>query len=236
MITCYLCGKPISGATAHDHVPPQQFFAPILRKKFNLDQLTTLPVHPACTDAYGKDEEYFTWSLSAIASDSAAGAALLYDNAAKFRAGSRVGLGRKVLREFQRNPSGLHLPPGLIVKQIDAGRVERVAWKLVRGLYNMETGLVLPETTGYLVEIAEPEREPESDFADLWFAVRTQPSNGAYGGVFAYKYLRASAESDPAAVLHLWAMLLWDKVIVFLAHHDPLTYVPDNTIGGGAAA
>lgn len=57
---CYLCGELVREDVSDDHVPPKQFFAPIIRKNENLDQLVTLPTHKACNEAYARDEEYLT--------------------------------------------------------------------------------------------------------------------------------------------------------------------------------
>ena len=36
---CYLCGEALSAPINRDHVPPRRFFAPELRKQFNLAEL-----------------------------------------------------------------------------------------------------------------------------------------------------------------------------------------------------
>ena len=51
------------------------------------------------------------------------------------------------MREFEERPSGLHLPSNLVLKRLDGDRITRVAWKLVRGLYFLETGSVLAEVS-----------------------------------------------------------------------------------------
>jgi hypothetical protein len=55
-------------------------------------------------------------------------------------------LGRAVLEEFDVRPSGIVLPNGKIVKRLKP-RVHRVAWKIARGLFFIETGRILPERT-----------------------------------------------------------------------------------------
>ena len=54
-----------------------------------------------------------------------------------------------VRREFEKQPSGLHLPGGRVVKRFQGERVNRVVWKLVRGLYFHEMSSVLPDDTVY---------------------------------------------------------------------------------------
>jgi hypothetical protein len=217
--TCYLCGLPITEDRSVDHLPPKQFYALELRAKLNLSQLMTLPAHGKCNKAYESDEEYFTWTLVPLAAGSTAADALIRDHAGKFRAGKRQGLGRTILGEFESNPSGLHLPAGLVIKRVQGDRLVRVTWKIVRGLYFLESGDVLPEDTPKTMEFLEPEQARQSIVTDsVWEHVKAQPSRGVYGGAFDYKYLVGKAEQGP---LHCWGMLLWDKMMVFVAHHQP---------------
>ena len=215
---CYLCGLPILEDFSQDHVPPQQFFALPLRQALNLSRLITLPTHGACNTTYGRDEEYFVWSLAPLAAGTAAADALNAYNAAKFRAGRALGLGLKTLREFEKRPGGLHLPAGVIVKRVEGERIKRVAWKIVRGLYYHETGRVLPDATTFALEIVEPLNRDPSDLDELWEAVKAQPSKGVYAGAFDYKYFHAQ---DGPEHLHGWGMLLWDRIIIFVGHFHP---------------
>jgi len=216
--TCYLCGRPVAGDCSRDHIPPLQFFPPSVRQQVNLAKLVTLPAHPECNRAYGLDEEYFVWSLSPLAVDSTAGRAMMGDIAKKFRSGRNVPLGNKVLREFVARPSGLILPHGKIIKRLDGARIKRVVWKIVRGLYFLENGEVLPEATTFSVESIGPHEEEDSDLSELWEHVKAQPSKAEYRGVFDYKYLDAQADS---VRVHAWGMLLWDRIMVFVGHWHP---------------
>ena len=70
------------------------------------------------------------------------------------------------------------------------------------------------------MEFVEPERARETAGRNaVWEAVKAQSPRGSYGGVFEYKYLVGDA--GPGR-LHCWGMLLWDKVMIFVAHHDPV--------------
>ena len=169
--------------------------------------------------AFEKDEEYFTWSLSPLAVGSVAGDALARERAEKLGKGRSVPLFHAVRQEFDKNPSGLHLPGGRVVKRFEGERVNRVAWKLVRGMYFHETSNVLPDDTPFTTEIIEPERARELAGSNpLWENVRAQNPRGSYGGVFEYKYF--FGETDGKG-LHSWGMILWDKIMIFIAHHDP---------------
>lgn len=215
---CYLCGSQISTDWSADHVPPKQFFPDSIRAQVNLSQLITIPAHGACNKGFAKDEEYFTWTLGSIALMSPVGRALADDNARSFRAGKVVGLGLKTLREFDERPGGLHLPSGLVVKRVEGARLVRVVWKIVRGLYFVETSNVLSEATPRKIEIIEPVRAPHSLDNSVSEAVKAQPGKGVYAGVFDYKYLDVAIED---LRLHAWGLLLWDQVMIFVAHHHP---------------
>ena len=124
-----------------------------------------------------------------------------------------------VRQEFEEHPSGLHLPGGRVIKRFDGDRVNRVAWKLVRGLYFRETSTVLPDDTPFTTEIIEPERASElAGINLLWEKVKAQHSGGSYGGVFEYKYFFGEVDGKK---LHSWGMILWDKIMIFIAHHHP---------------
>jgi len=215
---CYLCGREILDDATRDHVPPLQFFASSLRRVVNLDRLVTTPAHLTCNRSYGADEEYFVWALSPLATGTTAGDAITRDNAAKFRTGRNVKLGAKVLKEFEERPSGLYLPHGKSIKRLDGERIKRVIWKIVRGLYFLETSTILPEETMYSVELISPFDDGESDLSEIYEMVKARPSKGAYPGVFDYKYLDARTD---AGRIHVWGMLLWDKIMVFVAHFHP---------------
>ncbi len=133
-------------------------------------------------------KSYFTWSLAPLAMASTAGSALVSHHADKFRGGRSQGLGRAVLREFEKQPSGLHLPPGLVIKRVQGERISRVVWKLTRGLYFHETSGVLAKDTPWTMEFVEPETARETAGRNaVWEAVKAQSSRGSYGGVFEYR-------------------------------------------------
>lgn len=214
---CYLCGINISSEETRDHVPPQQFFAPDIRRQFNVDRLTTLPTHKLCNESFRLDEEYTTRALATTVYDSPTARAVIEHGFTKVDRGQTVGLHQKILRAIDERPSGLYLPGGKVVMRIDGPRVGRVAWKLVRGLYFLETGTVLPADTKHVIEVSEPAGDRTSAFDDLWNAVRGEKSQGHYQAVFAHKYHKA-VRTD--ITLHGWGMLWWDRLIVYCAHLD----------------
>lgn len=214
---CYLCGREITADGTDDHVPPRQFFAESIRARANLSRLITLRAHRVCNTAFGRDEEYVTWTLSSIAMASPTGRAVVEANARAFQARKSVGLGLKTLREFEDVPSEPRLPDPLILKRVEGARVRRVIWKVVRGLYFHETSMVLPEATWRKTEIIEPVRASVRE-NPVWEAVKAQPGKGVYPDVFDYKYLEVVAKHGR---LHLWGLLLWGQIMVFVAHRHP---------------
>lgn len=56
-----------------------------------------------------------------------------------------------------------------------------------------------------------PAREPTGTITVGQMYVR-------YPGVFDYKYLAADNEG---AALHVWGMLFWDRIMIFVGHYPP---------------
>jgi len=106
-----------------------------------------------------------------------------------------------------------------VLKRVQGERIARIAWKLTRGLYFLETSYFLPDDTPHMHELIEPDlaRELAGKNA-VWEEVKAQPPKGAYGGVFEYKYFAAT---DEGKKLHAWGMLLWDRLMLFVSHHHP---------------
>ena len=52
----------------------------------------------------------------------------------------------------------------------------------------------------------------------MWEEVKAQDPRGSYGGVFEYKYLLGDVDGKK---LHVWGMIVWDKIMIFVGHHDP---------------
>ncbi len=213
---CYLCGGIILSAASRDHVPPQQLFAPALRKKYNLDQLTTLPTHLRCNDAFKLDEEYAVRVLATVVYDSPTARAVVEHGFSKVDRGQTVGLHHRILQSIHERPSGLILPRGGAVVRIEGERIQRVVWKIVRGLYFLERREVLPDATMHAVEVSEPANDSVSDLASLWNAVRGQASEGPYQALFAHKHFEATRNG---LTIHGWGTLWWDRLIIYCAHH-----------------
>lgn len=209
--TCYLCGKPSArDDESKDHVPPKQFCASDIRRKYKPLNLRTLPAHKACNQAYKLDEEYFLASLGPLAMETTAGRPLFADVIARGQnEKSGRALAMQVMSEFSdRSPAGVILP-GFVSKRFDAERVARVVWKIVRGLYHIEFDGYLPEDTYHWIGNATDQRtHPVFDI------VRNAPEKGDFPGLFAYKCLRNQSFS-------VWGVLFWDRLIFTVHAHEP---------------
>jgi hypothetical protein len=209
---CYLCGAPLSGLFDREHVPPKQLYADRVRRENNLN-LLTIPAHPSCNRDFQLDEDYFVNTLMPFARGTYAGDAIYSEILRKFRQGEKKRLVQRVLKEFELRPSGLVLPKGKILKRFDGARLQRVAWKIVRGLYFRHFDQVLPSSLTNGLRISFPDEEPPPDF----FALAEEPTYGLYPGVFDYKF----AKFPEIHNFHYWAMLLWDRLILITTFHDP---------------
>ena len=219
--TCYLCGKVLSDPISKDHCPPKALFAKELRRQYKPDQLTTLPVHQGCNESYSLDEQYFVATLLPLAPGSESGDSIFRESIAKaHRDESRMRLARMVLGEFEQRPSGLYLPPDLIAKRQQGDRIHRVAWKIVRGLYFHHCGKTLPEAVGVSSELA-PAGVPASRLFQYLIHIKLDKGeiHGRYPGVFSYLYHRFEVEGH--GELNLWALGIWERVLMGLTFHEP---------------
>lgn len=217
---CYLCGDTIEGASNRDHVPPRHYFATRLRRQFNLDRLITLRTHVACNSAYREDEEYFSAAVAPLAIHTPTGLALVEDMFDRAANGSMTKLVNHSIAEFEENPPEIVVPEGKIAKRIRRSRVERIIWKIVRGLFFHRHGEVLPESTPHAARLLSPD-EPVPDVYK--YVVATEPL-GPYATAFDYKnqlYQFATKAHD------VWALLFWDGIIAFCAFPVDVEALPE---------
>lgn len=99
------------------------------------------------------------------------------------------------------------------MKRIDPDRFWRVVSKILRGLFFIENGRVLPETSPRNFKVVSPGENPPPEFALL----ADEPERGQYPGVFDYKF----RDFPDWNGLQLWAMLFWDSLIVLIWFQDP---------------
>lgn len=223
VLHCYLCGGSLSDGRPcdKDHVPPLRWFAKELRKKYE-PQFITLPTHAECQHSFEDDEVYFFNTTLPLAAGSEAADAALKDLEASFKYDPQFALGQKILAEF----GTVITADGKLLKRYDASRVNRVIWKVVRGLFFVEyDGGILPENAPRTLQIIAPDEVAER-LPKEFTIVRDTPSRGRYPGVFDYKYVLVEDDAQPPFRLHYWALLLWDKFLVVVAFHDPACACP----------
>lgn len=209
---CYVCGNVLSGKIDIDHVPPKQFYATSVRKRYS-PNLFTLPVHRKCHETYQVDEDYFVHSIAPLAMGSYAGGEIWKDIVGRKKRPEGNRLHEMVFKEFETRPSGLILPDNKVLKRFNGKRAWRVVWKITRGLFFKEYGRFLPSGTPRVNKIYSEGQRPDSEFD----YIRNAPSKGQYPGVFDYKYIVVPELNK----FHLWAMLFWDKLIMQVCFHDP---------------
>ena len=213
---CYLCGKTIDEDESWnlDHVPPQRIFAAAFRTQFD-PQLDWLYTHVGCNGDYQKDEDYFVVSFAGHVQTPTA-LAVFHDLGTAAEKGRSIGLIMDAIGRFGR----VEDQTGELVSTWERGRVHRFLWKIVRGLYTLETDRLLPERPLGHIRILPPNQEPEPLAETAWFpAVRDTEPMGTSGKVFAYQWL-GWKEGELRA--HAFAMLFWDGLQVVLLFHDPL--------------
>jgi len=120
---------------------------------------------------------------------------------------------KKMIRAEFRKFGSIILPGGKAAKGYDASRARRVVWKITRGLFFVEKGVILPENVLGRIEIVSLEEDPPPIFQ----FVADVPSHGKYSAVFDYKF----SEHTSNGHFHIWAMLFWEKIVATVAFHDP---------------
>ena len=223
--TCYLCGKAVERDFSRDHVPPKQLYEEGLRRKYS-PNLFWLPVHKACNKSYQHDEDYFVYSLMPLARGSNTGDSLrmkILEDCKKHP--EQAALLRKIVNEFERQPSGLILPDGLLVKRFDGDRILRVAWKIVRGLYFSHFSTFVPDDVPKGCELIPPDQKPSDNFFRIF---SSEQNYGRHPAVFDYTFKSFPEFHN----LNYWAMLLWDRLIMIVKFQFPACSCPEC----GAAA
>jgi hypothetical protein len=206
---CYLCGQLLVEPTNDDHVPPKLFFAPSIRRAENLSQLLTIRVHESCNSTFRLDEEYFVYSLVPFALSSHAGRELYKHIREKFRREQNRPLAGQILGEVEPRPAGLVLPGGKVIKRFNPNRIERVIWKIVRGLFFHHYNKTLPEKLELRWTLTGPDDGPPPEHFQVFTG--NHPSYGKYPGALAYQF-DAYPELTPTG--HYWALMFWDSIII----------------------
>lgn len=222
---CYLCGEdlvPDEGNTSMDHVPMKQIYARRLRSEYNLSNLLTLPTHRQCNQSYQQDEDYFVYNLH-LSAYSNSGRAISQDIISRMRDDENLGLVGRVRSQISQIVS----PNGTRLNRMDASRIARITWKIVRGLFFYETDRFLPENTP--INCKPPiifwknRLESGIQSGDDWEQfnlIRQNPSRGVYPKIFDYKYCQVPTEENPDEYIWAWGMWLWDTIALLTFFKD----------------
>lgn len=211
---CYLCGKELKDHISKDHVPPKQFFPRSLRPRSG--QLLRIPCHVSCNTGYQSDEDYFVHTLGPLAMKTNSGRELFQDIVRQFQRPAGRIIGKMIYGEFEHKLGDIAFPYGKVAKRFDGQRVWRVVWKIVCGLFFHSTGRFLPEDTPLTYEIHDIEEEPSEELKHL----DLQKQQGQAPGIFDWKHLDYT-DIPGVNHFHLIGLLLWDKIVMLTAFHDP---------------
>ena len=151
----------------------------------------------------------------------------------------QVGLSAKTLyleREREKGPLGLigrvHSqisqivsPDGTELNIMDASRIARITWKIVRGLFFYETNRFLPENTPMScknpITFGESALGIQSEYDwEQFDLIRQNPSRGQYPDIFDYKYCRVPTEENPDEYIWAWGIWLWDRIALLTFFED----------------
>ena len=144
-------------------MPPKRIFASTVRREFG-PRLEWLPTHCECNSSYRKDEEYFVASFAGHVLTPSADAVMknLGDAARK---GHGVGLYHEVISRFGQIVGS----QGEVLYSYDRERIYRFICKLVRGLYCLGTGAVLPQDVQVATWLVNPVNPPDDLERIGWF-------------------------------------------------------------------
>jgi len=148
-------------------------------------QLEWLPTHVACNSRFKSDEEYFVAALvgqhQTVWSE-----AVLEHLRRGIAKGHGIGLIKSILSQFSRVVGAR----GERLFQLDTNRANRAIWKIVRGLYTLETGTFLPEDSYLSIEIIPRSEADGALWQHPWYPlVRHTEGVGRHKAIFDYKWM-----------------------------------------------
>ena len=196
----------------------KQIYASRLRRECNLSNLLTLPTHKQCNQSYQQDEDYFVYNLH-LSADSNSGRAISQDIISRTRDGRNVGLVGGIRSQISQIVS----PNGTELNRMDASRMARITWKIVRGLFFIETNRFLPENTPMScknpITFGESALGIQSEYDwEQFDLIRRNPSRGQYPDIFDYKYCQVFMEENPGEHRWFWGIWLWDRIVLLICH------------------
>ena len=140
---CVYCGG--REKETDDHVPPKSFYP-----KPRPSDLITVPACLQCNQDAGKDEEFFLATFMFSEAGITKAGSLLWSEKIRRMYEKNLGLKRKTADHLERSdimtPAGIFLGRKMTIKT-DEVRFERVANKIVKGLYYFEYKEPMPANT-----------------------------------------------------------------------------------------
>lgn len=223
---CVYCGRE-GERRERDHIPPKNLF-----RHPRPANLITIPCCSECHEPTGMDDEYFQTAviMRADLADHPAAAALLPSVLKGLRrpeaAGRRNGFLASAHKTEMQTLSRLYLGD-VYVYYGETARVERVATRIVQGLFYHERGRRLPneyKAEAYLVSKFDVRRDKKqlNQLSELAIFTSSQPLKTIGDGVFGYKF--CGYDDDKATV---WVLIFYEKVIfVGLTYQSSIEVIP----------
>jgi hypothetical protein len=106
----------------------------------------------------------------------------------------------------------------LVIKRFDSKRIERVVWKIVRGLNFHHHNQVWPENWPIWWSLSTPEDPEPPEHFKLFMQLANNEPYGEYQAVFSYRFKHVV---EMGISFHYWALLIWDSILITLQFPDP---------------
>lgn len=204
---CYLCG--IRPANTKDHLFPESLFP----KPIPSNLPARLPACRQCNNSLSKDEELFrVFVACGMAYERQAGFRIWTDKIRPDLQGKRRGL-KRLLKSLTKVVPVISKSGGFLgqagILEIQHQPIQRVLYKIAKGLYFLDTNQVLPDNVEILADYFD---KPESLVSPPLDEAIKGAKKFAYGdGVVTY--WRNTVKDDPTASL-TWLLFYEDKAFL----------------------
>jgi hypothetical protein len=223
---CYLCGGQIFQDSSteldrhgDDHIPAKVFYPKEYRTNGKLKRnLPKAPSHQGCNGKYQKDEEYFAMILAPLVVDKSPGGRALFSDLQyqlkkypdKTRWFSRIM--RKTQYFMGRTYTGLILPQRNMAYPIDGPRIEKVIWKIARGIFFLNFKNIIPKNHWNVISVYPPGVPFPEHLKDHLLQITAA---GVHEEIFVYKY--GHRTEDPKE--HVIIMRFWESIHFVVIFH-----------------
>lgn len=208
---CIYCAKNLAGT--RDHVPPKNLFC-----KPKPDNLITVPACLVCNKVTEMDEDFFLATIMFTEAGETPEGKIFWDDFLRRMFKKNPALRGKIRRSLSmRNahtPSGIFLGDKLTLKT-DPPRLERVAGKIVKGLYYFEFEEALPPDVK--MEIRFLRTDSDRIIADK-HNHEIIPGSRSWP-IFRYGYGRLEDEKE----ISVWRLIFFERVEFFIITGNPVS-------------